>query len=254
MLRFVVGPCVIESEEILDEVAKVVAGLSSKYPMYDFYFKSSFDKANRTALNSFRGPGLEKGLAMLKEIKDRYNLKLLTDVHETSQVQYVAGVVDCIQIPAFLCRQTDLIVESAKSGVSVNIKKGQFMSGTDMLYSYTKAIESGCKDVWLTERGNSFGYNNLVVDFRNLADMKKITKDVVMDCTHSVQRPSQGGITSGNREFVPSMALSALMWGVTSFFIETHPNPDRAKSDAANMLKLSDLEQLIDKLHAHSEI
>ena len=254
MLRFVVGPCVIESEEILDEVAKVVAGLSRKYPMYDFYFKSSFDKANRTALNSYRGPGLEKGLAMLKEIKDRYNLKLLTDVHETSQVQSLARVVDCIQIPAFLCRQTDLIVESAKSGVSVNIKKGQFMSGADMLYSYKKAIDSGCKDVWLTERGNSFGYNNLVVDFRNLADMKKITRDVVMDCTHSVQRPSQGGITSGNREFVPSMALSALMWGVTSFFIETHPNPDSAKSDAANMLKLSDLEQLIDKLHAHSEI
>ena len=253
-MRFIIGPCVIESQDVLNEVAKAVSSLSRKYPEHDFYFKSSFDKANRTALNSYRGPGLEKGLEMLNGIKVKYNLKLLTDVHETSQVNSIASVVDCIQIPAFLCRQTDLIVESAKSGVSVNIKKGQFMSGTDILYSYNKAIESGCEDVWLTERGNSFGYNNLVVDFRNLADMKKITKDVVMDCTHSVQRPSQGGITSGNREFVPSMALAALMWGVTSFFIETHPNPDSAKSDAANMLKLSDLEQLIDKLHAHSEI
>lgn len=254
MLRFILGPCVIESNEVLDEVANVVSSLAQKYPEHDFYFKSSFDKANRTALNSYRGPGLEKGLEMLKGIKDKYNLKLLTDVHETSQVNSIASVVDCIQIPAFLCRQTDLIIESSKSGVSVNIKKGQFMSGADMIYSYNKAVESGCKDVWLTERGNSFGYNNLVVDFRNLADMKKITEDVVMDCTHSVQRPSQGGITSGNREFVPSMALSALMWGVRSFFIETHPDPDCAKSDAANMLRLSDLEQLIEELHAHSKI
>lgn len=253
-MRFIIGPCVIETREVLEEVAEVVSSLSKKYPEDEFFFKSSFDKANRTALNSFRGPGLEKGLEMLQGIKEKYNLKLLTDVHETSQVRSIAQVVDCIQIPAFLCRQTDLIVESAKSGVSVNIKKGQFMSGTDMIYSYNKAIESGCKDVWLTERGNSFGYNNLVVDFRNLVDMKKITENVVMDCTHSVQRPSQGGITSGNREFVPSMAMSALMWGVSSFFIETHPNPDIAMSDAANMLKLSDLEQLIDKLHAHSEI
>lgn len=253
-MKFIIGPCVIESQDVLNEVAIVVSSLARKYPEHEFYFKSSFDKANRTALNSFRGPGLEKGLEMLKLIKEKYDLKLLTDVHETAQVKSIARVVDCLQIPAFLCRQTDLIVESAKSGVSVNIKKGQFMSGTDMIYSYNKALESGCKDVWLTERGNTFGYNNLVVDFRNLSDMKKITEDVVMDCTHSVQRPSQGGITSGNREFVPSMALSALMWGVRSFFIETHPNPDDAKSDAANMLRLSELELLIDKLDAHSKI
>lgn len=253
-MKFILGPCVIESKNILEEVAETVSDLQNSYPLYEFYFKSSFDKANRTAIKSYRGPGLNDGLKIFEEIKKKYNLKILTDVHETYQVSELSKVVDCIQIPAFLCRQTDLIVEAAKSGCIVNIKKGQFMSGSDMTYSYQKAFESGAREIWLTERGNSFGYNNLVVDFRNLADLKKITKNVVMDCTHSVQRPSIGGVTSGNREFIPNMALSALMWGINNFFIETHPNPDKGKSDAANMLKLKDLPNLIYSIQEHSNL
>ena len=189
---------------------------------------------------------MEKGLQMLADIKAKYGLKLLTDIHESYQSAPVAEVVDVLQIPAFLCRQTDLLVSAAKTGKIVNVKKAQFLSGEDMKYPVQKVKESGNEKVWLTERGNIYGYNNLVVDFRNIPDMKKIVPTVIMDCTHSVQRPgAAGGKTGGNREFVPSMALAAKAFGATGYFFEVHPNPDEAKSDGPNMLFLKDLEKVI---------
>jgi len=242
---FIAGPCVIESASCLDEVAQELVRLNKKYGL-DIIFKSSFDKANRTSINSFRGPGLGKGLQMLSDIKEKYGLKLLTDIHESCQAELAGQVVDVLQIPAFLCRQTDLLVAAAKTGKVVNIKKAQFLSGADMQYPVQKVRESGNENVWLTERGNSFGYNNLVVDFRNIPDMKKHTDVVIMDCTHSVQRPGEaGGKTGGNREFVPFMALAAKAFGATGYFFEVHPNPEQAKSDGPNMLYLKDLENVI---------
>lgn len=245
---FIAGPCVIESSELLCSVAEELVRLNEKYNI-NIIFKASFDKANRTSINSFRGPGLEKGLSMLYDIKQKYGLKLLTDIHESNQAEPVGEVVDFIQIPAFLCRQTDLLVAAAKTGKIVNIKKAQFLSGRDMKYPVQKCLESGAKEIWLTERGNCFGYNNLVVDFRNIADMKEIVPNVIMDCTHSVQRPSAGdGKTIGDRKFVPSMALAAKAFGATGYFFEVHPTPDQGLSDAANMLELNKLDELISKL------
>lgn len=245
---FIAGPCVIESSELLCSVAEELVRLNEKYNI-NIIFKASFDKANRTSINSFRGPGLEKGLSMLYDIKQKYGLKLLTDIHESNQAEPVGEVVDVIQIPAFLCRQTDLLVAAAKTGRIVNIKKAQFLSGRDMKYPVQKCLESGAKEIWLTERGNCFGYNNLVVDFRNIADMKEIVPNVIMDCTHSVQRPSAGdGKTIGDRKFVPSMALAAKAFGATGYFFEVHPTPDQGLSDAANMLELNKLDELISKL------
>ena len=244
----IAGPCVIESMELLDTVAQKLVEINSKLNT-NIIFKASFDKANRSSLNSFRGPGLEKGLQMLADIKSKYNLQITTDIHESYQAEAAGEVCDILQIPAFLCRQTDLLVSAAKTGKIVNIKKAQFLSGVDMKYPVEKARESGAKDVWLTERGNCFGYNNLVVDFRNIADMKEIVPTVIMDCTHSVQRPSAGnGKTIGDRKFVPSMALAAKAFGATGSFFEVHPTPDEGLSDAANMLELDKLEDLIMKL------
>ena len=244
----IAGPCVIESMELLDTVAQKLVEINSKLNT-NIIFKASFDKANRTSLNSFRGPGLEKGLQMLADIKSKYNLQITTDIHESYQAEAAGEVCDILQIPAFLCRQTDLLVSAAKTGKIVNIKKAQFLSGVDMKYPVEKARESGAMDVWLTERGNCFGYNNLVVDFRNIADMKEIVPTVIMDCTHSVQRPSAGnGKTIGDRKFVPSMALAAKAFGATGYFFEVHPTPDEGLSDAANMLELDKLEDLIMKL------
>ena len=245
---FIAGPCVIESSELLCSVAEELVRLNEKYNI-NIIFKASFDKANRTSINSFRGPGLEKGLSMLYDIKQKYGLKLLTDIHESNQAEPIGEVVDVIQIPAFLCRQTDLLVAAAKTGKIVNIKKAQFLSGRDMKYPVQKCLESGAKEIWLTERGNCFGYNNLVVDFRNIADMKETVPNVIMDCTHSVQRPSAGdGKTIGDRKFVPSMALAAKAFGATGYFFEVHPTPDQGLSDAANMLELNKLDELISKL------
>jgi 2-dehydro-3-deoxyphosphooctonate aldolase (KDO 8-P synthase) len=245
---FIAGPCVIESEELLHTVAKELCRLNSKYGT-EIIFKASFDKANRTSLNSFRGPGLERGLQMLQDIKSQFGLRILTDIHESWQAEPVGKVVDVIQIPAFLCRQTDLLVAAARTGRIVNIKKAQFLSGRDMRYPVEKALESGAKEVWLTERGNCFGYNNLVVDFRNIPDMKEIVPTVIMDCTHSVQRPSAGdGKTVGDRRFVPSMALAAKAFGASGYFFEVHPDPDKGLSDAANMLELNKLDTLIGEL------
>ena len=245
---FIAGPCVIESQELLNRVAQQIADINARHGV-DIIFKASFDKANRTSIHSFRGPGLEKGLDMLSQVKQRYGLRLLTDIHESWQAKPVAEVVDVIQIPAFLCRQTDLLVAAAKTGRTVNIKKAQVLSGNDMLYPVEKAKEAGATEVWLTERGNMFGYNNLVVDFRNIADMLHITPTVVMDCTHSVQRPGAGGgKTSGDRRFVPAMAHAAKAFGATGFFFEVHPDPDHALSDGPNMLCLDQLEHMVASL------
>lgn len=247
-MKLIAGPCVIESAELLDAVAERLAAINRRLGT-EIIFKASFDKANRTSIASFRGPGLEKGLRMLADVRAKWGLKLLTDIHESWQAAPAGEVVDVIQIPAFLCRQTDLVVAAAKTGRTVNIKKAQFLSGVDMQYPYEKAREAGAREVWLTERGNSFGYNNLVVDFRNIPDMLHIAPTVIMDCTHSVQRPgAAGGKTGGNREFVPAMAHAAKAFGANGFFFEVHPDPDRGLSDAANMLRLDDLEPLIESL------
>jgi len=245
---FIAGPCVIESQELLYTVAEKLVEINQKLEV-DIIFKASFDKANRTSISSFRGPGLERGLEMLANVKSKYGLKLLTDIHESYQAEAVGQVVDVLQIPAFLCRQTDLLIAAAQTGKVVNIKKAQFLSGPDMKYPVEKAKEAGAAEVWLTERGNTFGYNNLVVDFRNIPDMKEIVPTVIMDCTHSVQRPgAMGGKTGGDRRFVPSMALAAKAFGATGYFFEVHPNPDKGLSDGPNMLELDKLENLIANL------
>lgn len=245
---FIAGPCVIESAELLDTVARELVRINEKYGT-DIIFKASFDKANRTSISSFRGPGLERGLQMLADVKEKHQLRVLTDIHEAWQAAHAGEVCDVLQIPAFLCRQTDLLVAAARTGRTVNIKKAQFLSGRDMRYPVEKARDAGAQEVWLTERGNSFGYNNLVVDFRNIPDMLDIVPTVIMDCTHSVQRPGAGdGKTSGDRRFVPAMALAAKAFGATGFFFEVHPTPDLGLSDAANMLELGKLEQVVQEL------
>ena len=244
----IAGPCVIESAELLDTVARKLVEINKKQGT-DIIFKASFDKANRTSIRSFRGPGLERGLQMLADVKSKYELRILTDIHESWQAQPAGEVCDILQIPAFLCRQTDLLVAAAKTGCIVNIKKAQFLSGLDMKYPVEKVREAGATDVWLTERGNMMGYNNLVVDFRNIPDMLQIVPTVIMDCTHSVQRPGgSDGKTGGDRRYVPQMALAAKAFGATGWFFEVHPNPDAGLSDAANMLELDNLEGLIEKL------
>ena len=245
---FIAGPCVIESAEVLDIVAERISDINNRLGV-EIIFKASFDKANRTSISSYRGVGIDKGMQMLSDVKSKWGLRLLTDIHEAWQAEVAAQTVDVLQIPAFLCRQTDLLVAAAKTGKTVNIKKAQFLSGADMVYPYQKAVESGASEVWLTERGNSFGYNNLVVDFRNIADMIHIAPRVIMDCTHSVQRPgAAGGKTGGNREFVPAMALAAKAFGATGYFFEVHPDPDNALSDGPNMLMLDNLESVINTL------
>ena len=247
-MLFIAGPCVIESSQLLDCVAEELVRLNKKYGI-DIIFKASFDKANRTSIKSFRGPGMDRGLQMLQDVKTKHGLRILTDIHESCQAAPVAEVADVLQIPAFLCRQTDLLVAAAKTGKTVNIKKAQFLSGLDMEFPVQKVRDSGNNDVWLTERGNIYGYNNLVVDFRYIRDMKRFTDMVVMDCTHSVQRPgAAGGKTGGNREFIPSMALAAKAFGANGFFFETHPDPDHALSDGPNMIPLNELESVIKSL------
>lgn len=264
-ITFIAGPCVIETMEVLETVAEELVRLNAKYGI-DIIFKASFDKANRTSVNSYRGRGMYEGLQMLHQIKQKYGLRILTDIHESGQAAPVAEVADILQIPAFLCRQSDLIIAAAKTGKIVNIKKAQFLSGDDMQFPVEK-VRSVLVDklekemigvsedsvnryvdehVWLTERGNMYGYNNLVVDFRNIPLMKKFVSTVVMDCTHSVQRPgAAGGKTGGNREFVPAMAYAAKAFGATGYFFEVHPRPDEALSDAANTLSLYDLDEVI---------
>lgn len=245
---FILGPCVMENQELLYTVAEQVANVGQKYNI-PVIFKSSFDKANRTSIHSYRGPGIEKGMEMLQNVKEKFNLPVTTDIHEPFQAAIAAQVVDILQIPAFLCRQTDLLVAAAKTGKIVNVKKAQFLSGQDMFYPAQKVIEAGNTQVILTERGNMYGYNNLAVDFKNIYDMKKIGYPVCMDCTHSVQRPGgAGGKTGGDRTFVPMMALAAKAFGADGYFMEIHPDPDNALSDGPNMVRLEDLQKTIEPL------
>ena len=245
---FIAGPCVIERDETMQEVATEVARLRQTLGV-EIYFKASFDKANRTSLHSYRGPGMERGLQVLSDIKERFGLPILTDIHESWQAEPVAQVADVLQIPAFLCRQTDLLVAAARTGRTVNIKKAQFLSARDMRHPFEKCLESGAREIWLTERGNTFGYNQLVVDFRNIPQMRQICERVVMDCTHSVQRPGgEGDHTGGDSQYVPAMALAARAFGATGYFFEVHPRPEEALSDGPNMLRLDDLEHVIQSL------
>ena len=245
---FIAGPCVIEQDDIMQRVAEELARLRTQYDL-TLYYKASFDKANRTSIHSYRGPGLERGMQILADIRQTYGLPILTDIHESWQAEAAGEVADVLQIPAFLCRQTDLLVAAARTGCIVNIKKAQFLSASDMRFPYEKCIESGAREVWLTERGNIFGYNNLVVDFRNIPQMKDICPRVIMDCTHAVQRPGAGnGTTGGDRRYVPAMALAAKAFGATGYFFEVHPDPDKALSDGPNMLRLDDLEHVIKTL------
>ena len=246
--RIIAGPCVIEESTIMDTIASTICDIAQRLDV-DIIFKASFDKANRTSIESYRGVGMERGLQILSDIKEKYGLKSLTDIHEAWQAEPAAEVADVVQIPAFLCRQTDIIIAAARYAKIVNIKKGQFLSGMDMRHPYIKAMESGAKEVWLTERGNMFGYNNLVVDFRNIIDMHQFAPTVIMDCTHSVQRPGEmGNHSGGNRELIPYMAQAAKVFGADGYFFEVHPSPDNALCDGPNSLSLDLLEQTITTL------
>lgn len=251
-LFIMAGPCVIESKDICFEIAERVRDLSNNYGFL-YIFKASFDKANRTSANSFRGYGLEKGLEIFKEIKEKYNLPIVTDIHESFQAEEVSKICDIIQIPAFLCRQTDLLLSAGKTNKIVNIKKAQFLSGVDMKYPVEKVLSTGNNNIMLTERGTMLGYGNLVVDFRNLIDMQKFNIPVVMDITHSTQKPGAlEGKSGGNPEYAPYFAAAASACGVRGFFAETHPEPEKALSDGANMVKLDDFHIVLENIKKHS--
>ncbi len=253
------GPCVLEDRDTVFRIAEKLLPLSEDKRV-EFYFKASFDKANRTSLNSYRGPGLEEGLKLFQEIKKEFGYKLVTDIHESHQAKSAAEVIDVLQIPAFLCRQTDLLVAAAKTNAIINIKKGQFLAADSMKHPVEKVLQtrgiseisyetSKNNKVWLCERGNTFGYGALVVDMRNLLLMNEYAP-VIFDATHSVQIPSTGGTTGGNSAFVPYMAKAAAAVGVDGFFFETHTNPSLAKSDGPNMLKIEDLYKTIEDIFA----
>ena len=252
--KIIAGPCVIESAELLDTVARTLVDINSRLGV-DIIFKASFDKANRTSIRSFRGPGIDKGLEMLADIKSRYGLKLLTDIHESWQAEPTGQVVDVIQIPAFLCRQTDLLHAAAQTGKVVNVKKGQFLAPADMSNVVNKLIESGTQKILLTERGATFGYNNLVVDMRSFPIMRSFGYPVVFDATHSVQIPGGCGTSSGGlRQYIPNLARAAVGAGVDALFMEVHDNPEEAKCDGPNSLYLDKLEELLEELVAIHEI
>ena len=241
----IAGPCVIENYETTWQVAQDLGELTNKLNI-PFIFKASFDKANRTAFDAFRGPGMDKGLATLEKIKQSLGLKVISDIHVPEQAQKASQVLDFIQIPAFLCRQTDLIVAAARTGKPVNIKKGQFLAPWDCKNIIKKAKAAGCRKVSITERGTSFGYNNLVVDFRSLAIIQEMGVPVVFDATHSVQLPGGSGTaSSGQRRFAPTLARAAMAAGIDGLFIETHPDPDRALCDGANSIPLHEMEALL---------
>ena len=251
-LFLIAGPCVIESEEHALGMAEAISAVARKLNI-PYIFKASYDKANRTSLKSFRGPGLEEGLRILKNVREQIRVPVLTDVHEVSDMEAVAEAVDVVQIPAFLCRQTDLLVAAAKNARAINIKKGQFVSPWDMKHAVEKVRESGNNNVFLTERGSSFGYNNLVVDMRSLAVMRQFAP-VVFDATHSVQLPSAGAngqpVSGGQPEFIPLLSRAAVAAGVDGIFMEVHDNPAQAKSDGANALNLKNLEGVLTELLA----
>ena len=244
----IAGPCVIESEENVMIIAEAIKNIAQKLDLA-FYFKASFDKANRTSINSYRGPGIDEGLRILGEVKDRFKLKICTDIHEPWQAERAASVADIIQIPAFLCRQTDLLVAAAKTGKIINVKKAQFLAPWDMANVIKKIEDSGNRNIMLCERGTTFGYNNLVVDMTGIVEMKKYGYPVVMDATHSVQKPGINGLTTGgNREYVEPLAKAAIAVGVDALFFEVHPNPDSALSDGPNMVYLDQFEGLLERV------
>ena len=247
-MKIIAGPCVIENIELLREVAQELVRIRDTYRV-ETYFKASFDKANRTSLSSFRGPGIEQGIAMLESIRQEFGLPITTDFHTPEQIIEYGQRVDIVQIPAFLCRQTDMLIAAGKTGKIVNIKKAQFLNAEKMKYAVDKVKSTGNQNVWLTERGTLYGPSELVVDFRNIQKLGTLTDHVVMDCTHAAQE-TQGndGKTGGNRAYVPFFAKTAKLWGANAFFLETHPNPDQWLSDGPNMLKLSDLDALVREL------
>ena len=248
MFKLIAGPCVIETEEMVLETARMMKEITDRLGI-PYTFKASFDKANRTSIDAKRGPGIEKGLEILQRVKDEIKVPVATDIHEPWQAEKAAKVCDIIQIPAFLCRQTDLLVAAAKTNRCINIKKAQFLAPWDMKNCVEKVRRSGNDNVMLCERGTSFGYNNLVVDMTGLVEMKKIGCPVIFDATHSVQKPGgKGNATGGNREYVEYLAKAAVAVGVDGLFMETHPDPDNAWSDGPNMVKLSDMEELLKKL------
>lgn len=247
--KFIViaGPCVIENEEITLQIAEELKSISLGLDI-EFYFKASFDKANRTSIDSFRGPGMEQGLKILQKVKDIYQLRIVTDIHEPYQAMPVSKVADIIQIPAFLCRQTDLLVAAAQTDKVINVKKAQFLAPWDMRNAVHKIEQSGNKKIMLCERGTSFGYNTLVVDMTSIVEMKKNSYPVIFDGTHSVQKPGGNGtFTSGNREYVPYLSRAAVAAGADGLFLETHINPEKSLSDAPNMIPLGDIKKLIEE-------
>lgn len=244
----IAGPCVVESEEIVMGIAEKVAGICAKLEI-PYIFKASYRKANRTSANSFTGIGDRNALELIKKVGERFNIPTTTDIHTAEEAAMAAEYVDVLQIPAFLCRQTDLLIAAAKTGKIVNVKKGQFLSGPSMKFAVEKINAAGNDKVGLIERGNTFGYTDLVVDYRNITWMKEINVPVIMDCTHALQQPNQsGGVTGGNPELIETIAKAAIATGADGLFIETHPNPAVAKSDGANMLRLDLLENLLEKL------
>ena len=248
LFKLIAGPCAIESEEMAMDIAEKMKTITDKLGI-DYTFKGSFDKANRTSIHIKRLLGIDEGLIILQKVKDTYNIPVATDIHESWQAEPVGKVVDIVQIPAFLCRQTDLLVAAAKTGKCINIKKAQFLAPWDMKNCLQKVVESGNSNVMLCERGTSFGYNTLVVDMTGLVEMKKFGYPVIFDATHSVQKPGgKGDATGGNREYVEYLAKAAIAVGVDGLFMETHQNPDEAWSDGPNMVKLDDMEELLTKL------
>lgn len=248
MFSLIAGPCVIESEEMVLSIAEQMKEITDELRI-PYTFKASFDKANRTSISSFRGPGIEEGLRILQKVKDTYGLPICTDIHEPWQAEQVAQVCDILQIPAFLCRQTDLLVAAAKTGKCINIKKAQFLAPWDMKNCLEKVRQSGNDNVMLCERGSTFGYNTLIVDMTGLRVMKEMGVPVIFDATHSVQKPGGNGIsTGGNRQYVEYLAKAAIAVGVDGLFMETHPDPDNAKSDGPNMVPLGEMKDLLKKL------
>jgi 2-dehydro-3-deoxyphosphooctonate aldolase (KDO 8-P synthase) len=245
-LLLIAGPCSLENLDICRPVADKLKSLEEKYPELNILFKGSFDKANRTSINSNRGTGIDEGLAIFETIKQEYGFKTITDIHQPAQCAKVGAVVDALQIPAFLCRQTDLLVAAAATDCTINVKKGQFLSPYEMEFVVNKLKEAGANEIWQTDRGTTFGYQNLVVDMRSFSIMGSYGTPTVIDATHSVQLPgAAGGISGGQREFVPPLARAALAAGANGVFLETHPNPEQAISDAASQVPLEEFEALV---------
>ncbi len=246
---YIAGPCVIESEELTLEIARSLKELTAPHPV-QFVFKASYDKANRTSLSSFRGPGIEEGLRILQRVKDELGVPVLSDVHDVHDIERAAETLDIIQIPAFLSRQTDLLVEAAKTGKTINIKKAQFMAPEDVEYAVDKVVQSGNDDILITERGTMLGYNTLVVDFRSFSVLRATGFPVIFDATHAVQIPSRGGQSSGDREFVLPLARAGAAYGIDGLFTEVHPDPDQALCDGPNTLRLDTVPELLQSVLA----